>query len=458
MSLLVIGEDLFATHRLPASGELRIGRSVKCGLRIDDASISREHALVRVGPPLTIEDLGSANGTRVREQSLAPGAPAALGAGSVAELGSVMVVVRKTAARPAAEPVVAHDPFEAAEADGSEPVDVVVEDPVMRRLYEMVDRIAPSEINVLIVGETGVGKERVAERIHRRSARAAQPFLRLNCAAFSEPLLESELFGHERGAFTGATQSKPGLLEAARGGTVFLDEIGEMPPSMQAKLLRVLEDPQVMRVGALAPRPIDVRFVAATNSDLGEATRRRAFREDLYFRLNGVTLSVPALRERPAEIEPLARTFLGQAGRHGGRTSLPAISREALALLKSYRWPGNVRELRNVIRRAVLLCGDGPVTLDHLPVETMLESHRERPIDTTPAAARSPSKPPAPPTDLKKQIGAIERDNIVQALERSSGNQTRAAKQLGMPLRTFVSRLETYGIARPRKRSRGQRG
>jgi DNA-binding NtrC family response regulator len=263
-------------------------------------------------------------------------------------------------------------------------------------------------------------------------------------------LLESELFGHERGAFTGAIQAKPGLLESAHTGTVFLDEVGEMSLATQARLLRVLEERQVMRIGALRPRTIDVRFVAATNRELEQEVLRGAFREDLYFRLSGMPLRVPPLRERTAEIEPLARVLVAQACERAGREA-PDIAGDALAALRGHAWPGNVRELRNAMERALLLCGRGPIKREHLP------------FDATGATGTS-TVPPAPPTSpdvdgtgvlpavhLRDGVESAERQLIAQALERCAGNQTQAAKLLGISRRTLVSRLGEYGLPRPRK-------
>ena len=251
------------------------------------------------------------------------------------------------------------------------PIDpLVAPGSAMQRVHHLIDRVAPSLLSVLILGETGVGKELLAETIHRRSPRAARPFLRLNCAALSETLIESELFGYERGAFTGATQAKAGLLETADQGTVFLDEVGELPLTTQTKLLRVLEDRQVLRVGGLRAQPIDVRFVAATNRDLEAEVARGTFRQDLFFRLNGITLELPPLRERTDEIEGLARRFLAEAS---GRIGVPAprLPAAILDLLRRYAWPGNIRELRNVMERAALLC-DGPeLAPAHLPMEKL---------------------------------------------------------------------------------------
>jgi len=357
-----------------------------------------------------------------------------------------------------------------------EPVQVgsiVVRSPVMRKLYELVERVAPGDITLLILGDTGVGKEVMAEQVHRRSPRRDKPFLRLNCAALSESLLESELFGHERGAFTGAHQIKTGLLETAQGGTVFLDEIGELPMSVQVKLLRVLEERQVWRVGGIKPRPIDVRFVAATNRDLEAATAEHKFRQDLYFRLAGVTLHMPPLRERAEEIEPLAREFARQLSRN----SRPAtLSPEVIGLLAGYSWPGNIRELRNAIERAVLLAGDGPVLPEHFAVEKMTATV-STPIAETPLPRASPVRsardsiagtqndtlPPdgeyeSEATDavslgerLRRQVQEVERQHIIDALTRCGGNQTRAARELGISRRTLISRLEAYNIPRPLK-------
>jgi DNA-binding NtrC family response regulator len=307
----------------------------------------------------------------------------------------------------------------------------------MTRLFELADRVAVGDISVLVLGETGSGKELIAERIHDRSRRAGKPLVKLNCAAVPEQLIESELFGYEKGAFTGATGAKPGLLEEASGGSVFLDEIGELPAATQAKLLRVLEQREIWRVGALKAKPIDVRFIAATHRDLEAAIAAGRFREDLYFRLAGVTLQVPPLRQRPDELEPLVRFFTSRAAAGLGRPT-PRVSPAALALLRAYRWPGNIRELRNVIERATLLC-DGEIDVAHLPEDRM----------SRPAAA--PSAESSPLDTVKSQAAQLEREAIEDALSRSSGNQTKAAKLLGISRRTLTNKLNLYNLARPRK-------
>jgi two-component system response regulator AtoC len=279
----------------------------------------------------------------------------------------------------------------------------------------------------------GVG----ARRLHQRSLRADAAFLCLNCAAFSESLLESELFGFERGAFTGATQPKPGLLESAEGGTVLLDEIGEMPPALQAKLLRVIEQREVLRVGALKPRPIDVRFLAATHKDLDAEIKAGRFRSDLFFRLHGVTVTVPPLRERVHEIEPLARAFLAEACAEARRTDVPDIAPSALAFLKRHAWPGNIRELRNTIERAAILCAGSAIELSHLPGADRSGTRAENEAWVASLYAADPSE---------------ERARILDALARSGGNQTAAAKLLGVARRTLVTRLGKHGLPRPRRR------
>jgi transcriptional regulator with PAS, ATPase and Fis domain len=297
---------------------------------------------------------------------------------------------------------------------------VVAEDPAMLRVLELVERVAPGGITVLLLGETGTGKEVVASVLHAASGRPG-PFLRLNCAAISPTLLESELFGHEKGAFTGATGAKPGLLESAEGGTVLLDEIGEMPVELQSRLLRVIEEREVLRVGGREPRRIDVRFVAATNRDLLAACDAGAFRRDLYYRLNGMSVSIPPLRERPADVEPLARRFLEPSG--------ATLSPEALAVVTAYRWPGNARELRNALERAALLCGPSRVIApEHLPAEVR-----------APGAAGSDTP-----------LTGSERERIEEALRRCAGNQTHAARMLGISRRTLVNRLRELDIPRPR--------
>jgi two-component system, NtrC family, response regulator AtoC len=319
----------------------------------------------------------------------------------------------------------------------------------MEGLKRIVDRVAQSNINVLITGETGVGKGVLASEIHRRSTRAERAFVGLNCAELQETLLESELFGHERGAFTGANATKQGLIETAQGGTLFLDEIGEMSLATQAKLLRVLEERSVRRVGGLQQRPVDIRLIAASNRDLEAETERGTFRRDLYFRLNGISLLVPPLRERVDEIELLARGFITQAATDA-KGEVPALSREALYALQQYPWPGNIRELRNILERAVVLCTGGLITTEHLSLVRSRRSVEQPPKQVGGAAPNAPAIVSSPPQVREQHPG--ERQRIIDALDKCAGNQSRAAKLLGMSRATLVARLDIYGLPRPRKR------
>ena len=312
----------------------------------------------------------------------------------------------------------------------------VIADAVMIELHRVAEKVARGNISVLLLGETGAGKEVLAEAIHRASPRHKAPFQRINCAAITETLFEAELFGHEAGAFTGAARARAGLLEAATLGTVFLDEIGELPAASQAKLLRAIEQRQITRLGSTEPRSIDVRFVAATNRDLESGVKGGTFREDLYYRLNGMTITIPPLRDRRLQIPSLAETFLAQAAADNG-VAVPKLTPQALRLLERHDWPGNVRELRNVVERALLLAGGGPVEVAHLPG-----------LAQAPAAESAASPASAP---LKGELAELERKRILEALEQSAGNQSRAAELLGVSRRTLLNRLDAYNVARPRK-------
>jgi two-component system, NtrC family, response regulator AtoC len=577
LHLLVIGDDLYATHPLPEAGAVVIGRSPACEVFVDHPSVSRRHAVLHLGPPLTVEDQGSSNGTRVREVQLAPHQRAVFAPGDLIEVGALQLVVQQRSAPVRGRRVWTHDYFDArleeecqrcelsgtgfvtihvrvdprttsdveealaAElrtvdimamyapgryealmcgatvsdghdvaqrltaaltARGIEPqigvasypddgrnphsilaraaerargeqqpspaVAVSSPETVMQTLWRLVERIAHASISVLIQGETGVGKEVMTEAIHNMSTRAGQPFLRLNCAALSQTLLESELFGHEKGAFTGALSAKPGLLETADKGTVFLDEIGELPPAIQAKLLRVIEERRVLRVGGLKSKAIDVRFLAATNRDLEAEVARGTFRQDLYFRLNGITLTIPPLRERQTEIRPLAEIFIERACAESNRSPLP-LSPEASALLHRYSWPGNIRELKHMMERAVLLCPGNAITPEYLPAEKMLATRpAQAPRPPVEAAAENPREhrhptggrrptPPTPPQeeslDFKKDSRDRERKQIIAALKSADGNQSKAAKILGISRRTLLTKLDVHKLPRPRKRS-----
>ncbi|NJN65035.1 MAG: sigma-54-dependent Fis family transcriptional regulator [Acidobacteria bacterium] len=302
--------------------------------------------------------------------------------------------------------------------------------PPMIELYRQIQQVAEARSSVLILGESGTGKELVARAIHRRSTRARQTFLPMDCASIPSELLESELFGHERGAFTGAAMRKPGKLELADGGTLFLDEIGEMRADLQAKLLRALETRSFMRVGGTTQVQVDVRVIAATNRDLGRLAEAGEFRQDLYYRLAVVTLRVPALRDRPEDIPAMAQYFLDRFAAENARP-LPKLAPETIRSLKAAPWPGNVRELRNVMESLVILHPGESILPSHLPEEVRPLLHSADLSEPREALAG-------------RTMEEIERDAILQSLERTQGNRTQAAEMLGIGLRTLQRKLKQY--------------
>jgi two-component system, NtrC family, response regulator AtoC len=330
-------------------------------------------------------------------------------------------------------------------ATGAAP-DVVVRSPAMLALYAQVEPVARSNINVLILGETGVGKDVLARHIHDGSERRDKAFVRVNCVALAESLLESELFGHEKGAFTGAVQRKPGLIESASGGTVFLDEIGELPQRLQPKLLQVLETREVLSLGSVRPRVVDVRFIAATNRDLEADALSGLFRSDLYYRLAGFTAAIPPLRARREDVLPLATSFLRRAASHTTGAH-PRIRDDAAVALMDYAWPGNIRELRNVIERAFALSEGRSIGPEHLPLEKMRSVVLVRPQP----AALSSGAAELPIIDLTAEELA-ERGRIIAALDECGGNQSLAAELLGVSRSTLLNRLNAYRIRRARRR------
>jgi DNA-binding NtrC family response regulator len=331
-------------------------------------------------------------------------------------------------------------------AVAGEPDAPVHRDPAMAALLERAAQVARAEASVLITGESGTGKEVLARHIHVASRRARGPFVALNCAALPESLLESELFGHEKGAFSGAVAARKGKFEQAEGGTLLLDEIGEMDPRLQAKLLRVIQEREVDRLGGTSPVKVDVRLLAATNRDLAAEVRAGRFREDLWFRLNVVTLRVPALRERPADIAALAAHF---ARRFAAANGLPerSVAPDALALLQAHPWPGNVRELENTLHRAVLLA-EGPAITG-----AAIELTPVAPSESTAAPTAVPSvAPPQVPQPsggsvtalVGRRVEEVERELILETLVHCLGNRTRAAEILGISIRTLRNKLHEY--------------
>jgi two-component system response regulator PilR (NtrC family) len=311
--------------------------------------------------------------------------------------------------------------------------------PAMQRVFEMVRKIAPARTSVLLIGESGTGKELAARALHELSGRSENAFVAVNCGAIPEALIESELFGHVKGAFTGANTDKVGLFEAAHSGTIFLDEIGELPVSMQVKLLRVLQERKVKRVGGVAEKEVDVRVVAATNRDLETEVEKGTFRQDLFYRLNVIQLPLPPLRERREDVSLLVDHFIRKFSAEHGRT-IAGIDPDAMSALMSHSFPGNVRELENLIERAVTLAPADRISVDSLPTLGTLS--------TTGAGANLGPAPSLPDEgiDLEKVVEEFERGIIIKALERTRGNRTEAARLLKVTFRSLRYRLSKLGI------------
>jgi DNA-binding NtrC family response regulator len=320
-----------------------------------------------------------------------------------------------------------------------EPLGIIAQSRAMAKVVDLARRVAKVDSTVLITGESGSGKERIARLLHDESTRAAGPFIAVNCGAITETLLESELFGHARGAFTGATGDRPGLFEAASSGTLLLDEVGEVSPGMQVKLLRALQEREIRRVGENKNRRVDVRVVAATNRDLAHGVAGGVFRQDLYYRLKVVELHVPPLRERRDDILPLARVLLAEAALRMKR-KISALAPGAVDQLLRYAWPGNVRELENTMERAVALARGSRVELEDLPEEI-------RQAFPMPVATRGAVRP----------LDEVEKEYIIASLEANGGNQTHTATQLRIGAATLYRKLKSYGLIGG-KRARGKRG
>ncbi len=319
--------------------------------------------------------------------------------------------------------------------------ELVGDSPPMSQLRDMLHRVAVTDATVLITGETGTGKELVARAIHRSSRRADSPFVAVNCAALPETLLESQLFGHERGAFTGADRVRTGLFEAANGGTLFLDEAGEMPPALQAKLLRVLVDHEIIRVGATTPRKVDVRILVATHRNLQERVREGSFREDLYYRLAVVPIAVPALREHPEDLPALVAHFLRQLA-EDLKVPQRSISAEALDRLRSYKFPGNVRELRNILERAYILGRHAELSIEDFPESLSRISAAATTIDSLLMHLRLPGEP----IDLRSILENVERELIIGALASSGGAQAEAARRLGISRSDLAYKVNKHNL------------
>ncbi|HET6923548.1 MAG TPA: sigma-54 dependent transcriptional regulator [Anaeromyxobacteraceae bacterium] len=321
-------------------------------------------------------------------------------------------------------------------AEGYRLENIVGASEAMAEVLRQVRKVAPIKTTVLLAGESGTGKELVARALHELSPRASLPFVAVNCGAIPAELIESELFGHVRGAFTDAVRNKKGLFAEADGGTLFLDEVGELPPGLQVKLLRALQEEEIRRVGDTRPEKVDVRVVAATARDLGRAVKEGLFREDLYYRLNVVGIRLPPLRERAGDVAALARHFLAKYARLRPEGPAAGFTPEALEAMQGYRWPGNVRELEHAVERALVLSEGPAIREEDLPDEVR-----------APARAPAPVAPPEGTLSIKQATRAVEEQLIRRALDRTGGNRTRAAEILEISYRALLYKIKEYGIS-----------
>ncbi|MBC7925958.1 MAG: sigma-54-dependent Fis family transcriptional regulator, partial [Bryobacteraceae bacterium] len=315
-------------------------------------------------------------------------------------------------------------------------VDMVGQSAAMQGVFSLVRQVAPSKAAVLVTGESGTGKELVARAIHHLSPRRGGPFVAINCAAMPETLMESELFGHEKGSFTGAVERRAGCFELAQHGTLLLDELAEMPVGTQAKLLRVLEDSRVRRLGGKSEIVVDVRIVAATNKHVEEALKKGELREDLYYRLNVFQIPLPPLRQREGDVPILTEALIRDMNRKHG-CKVTDASRELIEILQRYNWPGNVRELRNVIERAVIIAGEGQITPVHLPRDLGVATGTKMPVEQ--------NEPDAVRLQVGTTVAEAEKALIMVTLQHTKNNKTRAAEILGISLKTLFNKLKEYG-------------
>jgi two-component system, NtrC family, response regulator AtoC len=434
LSILVRHRDGVEVAILEPGRPVVVGRTAPADVCIADRSLSREHArFTLVEDRVVVEDLGSTNGTLIGGARVER---AVLVAGDEVMLGGTVVRVQALDKRPpGAEPSA---PTPVPWLDSADPGGpALVADAAMRELMETVARVAASRIPVILHGETGTGKEVLARIIHEGGPRRERRMVRVNCAAIPAQLVESTLFGHERGSFTGAAQQQRGIFEDADKGTVFLDEIGELIPAAQAALLRVLSTGSFCRVGSSREIEVDVRVIAATHRDLDAMVTQGSFREDLYYRLSTMVLEVPPLRERVDEVAPLAARFLREACEANGR-SMRGIAPDALSVLETYRWPGNVRELKNAIDRAVVVARGDVIQPEDLPA-------RVRGQRTS-----VPNPTPSNPTgEVKARVQQYEATIIEEALQATGWNRNDAAARLGIPIRTLSHRIKLLGIKKP---------
>jgi DNA-binding NtrC family response regulator len=438
MRLLVVGKlngQLSTAVKMAMSAGAKVSHVETCEAATHALRAGQGADLLMVDYELDIAGLIAANeAERIRVPVVACGVAAdAAGAAGAIKAGAKEFIPLP----PDAELIAA---VLAAVSDDNRPM--VVRDPGMEQVIKMADQIAPSDASILITGESGVGKEVIARYVHQKSRRASKPFISVNCAAIPENLLESELFGHEKGAFTGAVARRIGKFEEANGGTLLLDEISEMDARLQAKLLRALQEREIDRVGGTKPVKVDIRILATSNRDLAQAVREGAFREDLLYRLNVVNLRLPSLRERPGDITALAEHFIRKYSAANGLAEKP-LSAEARRRLVGHRWPGNVRELENAMHRAVLLSPGAEI-----------EEMAIRLPDGQPLAAADPALRTAQAASIAAEtatrsfvgqtVAAMEQQLIIDTLEHCLGNRTHAANILGISIRTLRNKLKEY--------------
>jgi transcriptional regulator with PAS, ATPase and Fis domain len=437
---LLVGASGDARREHPLASDTVVGRDASCDIVIPDDSVSRRHALLRAETDGTwiLIDLGSANGTYREGAPL--GLPIALRDGDRLRFGDAEAEFHgpdegESTGESYPRVTTGHRTRTAGLQDAAR-IQFLGVSPAILSVLSLARKAANSDIPVHIAGETGTGKDLLARAIHEEGARAGRPLIPVNCAALPEALLESSLFGHTRGAFTGAFQAREGLLRAADGGSVFLDEIGEMPPAMQTKLLRFLQEGEVLRVGESRPSRVDVRILSATNRDLAGDVEEGRFRRDVYYRLCGFTIALPPLRERPGDVPLLTERLLGTAcARHRKRVRLePAV----LRIFERYTWPGNVRELENELLRCVAVAADGGViTPQDLPAHLRDEPGSRD--DTASGRDRNGA-------DLRAAVADFERRHIIAALEANRGNVSRTARELGLSRSAMYKKLKEYGL------------
>ncbi len=460
------GDNVEVVQLLAPRDQIVVGRTFPADVRVDIASLSRQHARFSFARGrLQVEDLGSRNGTWVSEKQVKK--KKQLCSGDQVRMGELCAVVAINRPRIEGAPgsgsleTTATAPSSAEGYGGPGLIEgALVASEAMRELYQTVRRAAQNPVPVLILGETGTGKELVARALHALGDRARKRFGAVNCGAIPENLTESILFGHEKGAFTGADRRRAGIFEQSDGGVVFLDEICEMPISTQATLLRVLENKRVCRLGGSEEIEVDVRVIAATHCDPEQLVAEGAFRQDLLFRLNTLNLHVPPLRQRTEEVEPLAEHFMKEACDEWGR-AVTRIAPETLDRLRAYSWPGNIRQLRNVIERGVLLCDGDTLRVRDLPPAISGEqpaSYRPPSLDSDEHDGAGATPTPPPPssgpasastgaaTPFKSQMDAHEARIIAEAVRKTAGNQKAAARLLRIPYRTMMRKVKKYRI------------